>query len=213
MTPSLARNALTIPRKKAKQIRQRIGYLNQEQIERLLQTAKEYGPREHCMILLALSHGLRASEICNLKLEDVNLKTRQISIKRLKNSLDGVQDFLHVKGNSLFDEGAVLKTWMDARKPDGDTYLFNSQCSTQISRVQVYRLFNEIAKRADIPEGLRHPHVLKHSLAVAMVKKNVSAFTIQQMLGHRSIQSTLVYAKSNDQDASAARNQVFNSLF
>ncbi len=69
MTPSLARNILTIPRKRAKQIRQRIGYLNQEQIERLLQAAEIYGPREHCMILLGLSHGLRASEICNLKIQ------------------------------------------------------------------------------------------------------------------------------------------------
>src|ERR1700761_6643411 len=87
MTPSILKNLVRMPKQRAKQVRSRISYLSNEQLERFLQAAKEYGPREHAMFLFAVAHGARAQEICNLRLSDVNFKTEQVHIARLKGSL------------------------------------------------------------------------------------------------------------------------------
>src|SRR5712692_8393359 len=111
MTPSIVKNVVRMPKQRTKQVRSRISYMSNEQLERFLKAAKEFGPREHAMFLFAVAHGARASEICNLRLSDVNLKSEQIHIARLKGSLDSTQGLLRVKGNSLFDERAAFKTW------------------------------------------------------------------------------------------------------
>src|ERR1700733_6407706 len=144
MTPSIARNVVRMPKQRAKQVRSRISYLSSEQLERFLQAAKEYGQREHAMFLFAVAHGARASEIANLRLTDINFKTEQIHIARLKGSLESTQNLLKVKGNGLFNEAAVLKVWLNVRKPDADNFVFNSQKATKLNRVTVYKLFKAI---------------------------------------------------------------------
>lgn len=215
MTPSVIKNAdvIRMPKKRAKQVRTRINYMDNAQLERFLRAAKEYGPREHGMFLFAVAHGARASEIANLKLSDINFKTEQVHIARLKGSLDSTQNLLRVKGNSLFNEAAVLKAWLDVRKPDAGEFVFNSQKSTRLDRITVYKLFKVIAQKAGLDEKLQHPHVLKHTAAMLMVRAGANAFLIRQHLGHRSFDSTLAYVNPSDADASAAAAQAFDKAF
>jgi len=213
MTPSIARNIVRLPKQRVKQVRSRISYLSSEQLQRFLQAAKEYGPREHAMFLFAVAHGARASEIANLRITDINFSSEQIHIARLKGSLDSTQNLLKVKGNSLFNESAVLKAWLDVRQPDADNFMFNSQKSTQLNRVTVYKLFKAIARKAGLGETLQHPHVLKHTAAMLMVQQGANAFLIRQHLGHRSFDSTLAYVNPSDADASAAAAKAFNQIF
>ena len=110
--------------------------------------AKEFGPREHAMFLFAVAHGARAQEIANLRLTDINFNNEQIHIARLKGSLDSTQNLLKVKGNALFDEKAALKAWLAVREPDADNFVFNSQKSTQLNRVTVYKLFQSHRKES-----------------------------------------------------------------
>src|SRR5215813_5392788 len=157
MTPSILKNVVRMPKKQAKPVRTRISYMTSEQLERFLKAAKESGPREHAMFLFAVAHGARAQEICNLRLSDINFHNEQVHIARLKGSLASTQTLLKVKGNSLFDEKAALKAWLAVRKPDADNFVFNSQKSTQLNRVTVFRLFQGIARKAGLGEALQHP--------------------------------------------------------
>src|ERR1700685_2718334 len=116
MTPSIVRNIGRMPKQRAKQGRSRISYLSSEQLERFLKAAKEYGPREHAMFLFAVAHGARAQEIANLRISDINFNNEQVHIARLKGSLPSTQTLLKVKGNSLFDEKAALKSWLAVRR-------------------------------------------------------------------------------------------------
>jgi type 1 fimbriae regulatory protein FimB len=206
-------DAVRIPRQRAKQVRSRISYMDNAQLERFLQAAKGYGPREHAMFLFAVAHGARASEICNLRVSDINFKSEQIHIARLKGSLDSTQTLLRVKGNSVFNETATIKAWLDVRKADADDFVFNSQKSTRLNRVTVYKLFRAIARVAGLPEALQHPHVLKHTAAMLMVRAGANAFLIRQHLGHRSFDSTLAYVNPSDGDASAAAAKAFSVAF
>jgi integrase len=213
MSPSVERNVIRMPKQRAKQVRSRISYLSNEQLQRVLEAAKEYGPREHAMFLFAVAHGARAQEIANLRLSDINFKTEQIHIARLKGSLDSTQNLLKVKGNSLFNEAAALKAWLEVRQPDADSFVFNSQKSTQLNRVTVYKLFKAIARKAGLGETLQHPHVLKHTAAMLMVQQGCNAFMIRQHLGHRSFDSTLAYVNPSDSEASAASAKAFSQIF
>ena len=213
MTPSIVKNVVRMPKQRAKQVRSRISYLSNEQLQRFLEAAREYGAREHAMFLTAVAHGARASEIANLRLSDINFKTEQIHIARLKGSLDSTQTLLRVKGNSLFNEAAALKAWLDTRKPDADNFVFNSQKATKLSRITIYKIFKAIAKKAGLGEALQHPHVLKHTAAMLMVQQGANAFLIRQHLGHRSFDSTLAYVNPSDSEASAASAKAFNQAF
>jgi integrase/recombinase XerD len=209
MTPSIVKNA---PKQRAKQVRTRISYMTAEQLERFLTAAKEYGPREHAMFLFAVAHGARAQEIANLRISDINFNNEQVHIARLKGSLDSTQNLLKVKGNALFDEKAVLKAWLAVRQDDADNFVFNSQKSTQLNRVTVYKIFKAIARKIGLGETLQHPHVLKHTAAMMMVQQGANAFLIRQHLGHRSFDSTLAYVNPSDADASAASAKAFSQV-
>jgi len=187
--------------------------MSNEQLERFLQSAKEYGPREHAMFLFAVAHGARASEIANLRLSDINFKTEQIHIARVKGSLSSTQNLLKVKGNSLFNEAVTLKAWLGVRKADADNFVFNSQKATRLSRITVYKLFKVVAHKAGLGETLQHPHVLKHTAAMLMVQQGANAFLIRQHLGHRSFDSTLAYVNPSDSEASAAAAKAFSQAF
>jgi integrase len=178
--------------------------MSNEQLERFLRAAKEHGPRSHAMFLFAVAHGARASEVCNLRVSDINFKSEEVRIIRLKGSLDSTQTLLRVKGNSVFNEAAALKGWLAVRQPDADNFVFNSQKSTRLNRITVFKLFRTIARAAGLPDALQHPHVLKHTAAMLMVRAGANAFLIRQHLGHRSFGSTLAYVNPSDGDASAA---------
>jgi integrase len=187
--------------------------MDNEQLDRFLHAAKEHGPREHAMFLFAVAHGARASEISNLRISDINFKTEQVHIARLKGSLDSTQNLLRVKGASLFNETAALRAWLDVRERDADDFVFNSQRATRLSRITVYKLFRAIARATGLPETLQHPHVLKHTAAMLMVRAGANAFLIRQHLGHRSFDSTLAYVHPTDNDASAAAAKAFSVAF
>lgn len=206
-------NLIRMPKQRSKQVRSRISYMDNAQLEGFLKAAKEHGPREHAMFLFAVAHGARASEICNLRISDINFKSEQVRIARLKGSLESTQTLLRVKGNSVFNEAAALKGWLSVRQPDADNFVFNSQKSTRLSRITVYKLFRAIARLAGLPDALQHPHVLKHTAAMLMVRAGANAFLIRQHLGHRSFGSTLAYVNPSDGDASAAAAKAFSVAF
>lgn len=56
----------------------------------------------------------------------------------------------------------------------------NSQKSTRLNRVTVFKLFMAIARKAGLPETLQHPHVLKHTTPMTMVHQGANAFSVRQ---------------------------------
>src|SRR4051812_5575454 len=112
MFGAIAANVVRMPSKREHKPKTTLAYLSADQLQRVLKAAKEHGAREHCMFLFAVAHGARASEICNLRLADLNLKQGTVHIARLKGSLDSTQNLLKVKGNPLFDEEKAFRTWL-----------------------------------------------------------------------------------------------------
>ena len=165
-----------------------------------------------CEILVA-RHGLRASEICGLKLADVDLKNFAVTIERLKGSLKTVQPLSEHRGQPLLDEVKALKACLAERVEDGSGYLFLSQKGGALGRTQFFRTFQSITEAVGLPAEKRHPHVLKHSLTSHLVAGNVNLALVRQALGHRSINSTMRYVGTSDGQAAEAAQTALMRLF
>ena len=193
--------------------RGRMIILTPQEMIALLKAAKNRSTREWAMILLAYRHGLRASEVCGVKLPDVDLKAGSISIRRLKGSLHTIQPLYQHRGQPLLDETAALRAWLRKRPADGSDYLFTSQKGGKLGRTQFFRNFQTVAESAGLAVEKRHPHVLKHSLASHLVAGNANLALIRQALGHRSISSTMQYIGTSDSQAAEALQRALMGLF
>jgi integrase len=186
--------------------------LTPEEIRKVLKIAATESKRNHAMILLAFRHGMRTSEVCGLKLSDIDLKNGEITIRRLKNSLKTTQPLTDVQGEPLLSEKRVLKAWLAERKDPSD-YVFTSQKGGRLDRSAFFRMFQSVAERAGLPKDKRHGHCLKHSLGFALVAQNVNLALIKQALGHRSIASTAVYTVPSDEMTGKVVSQAIANLF
>ena len=190
-----------------------MNHLTPDELLAVLKAARSRSARDWCMILLAYRHGMRASEVCDLKLADVDTKAGSISVRRLKGSLHTVQPLYRHKGQPLLDEVTALRTWLRQRESDGSDYLFLSQKGGRLHRSQFFRVFRACAEEAGLPPRKRHPHCLKHSLASHLVQGNVNLALVRQCLGHKAIGSTMKYVGTSDAQASEAAQAALMRLY
>lgn len=188
-------------------------YLEPGEVLAVLKAAKAKGAREFAMILLAYRHGMRASEVCNLRLGDLDMNDGNILIARLKGSLRTTQAVTEHRGEPLLNEVRALRDWLRQRRNDGSDFLFTSQKGGRLDRSQFFRLFRDIADAAGLPAEKQHPHALKHSLATHLVLANMNLALVKQQLGHKSISSTMRYVTTSDGQASKATSTALMEIY
>jgi integrase len=176
--------------------------LTPEEILKVLRVASK-SKRNLAMILLAYRHGMRASEVCELRLADLDFKNGQVTIRRLKGSLTTTQPLSDHPGQPLLSERRVLRAWLAERR-DASNFVFVSQKGGRIHRSQFFRIFQSVAERAGLPADRRHPHCLKHALGFSLVAGNVNLAIVKQALGHKNIASTAIYAVPTDEQTGRA---------
>ncbi|WP_287963022.1 tyrosine-type recombinase/integrase [Alcanivorax sp.] len=167
-------------------------YLFPSEIDRLIEAAKKsprHGVRNSLMVLLAYRHGLRISELVDLRLSDFDLQASRMNCRRLKGSLQNVHP---VEG----DEQRLIKRWLRIRPNRSSDYLFVSERGTPITRQAAWRIFREAGEKAKLPVKV-HPHMLKHSCGYALADKGYDTRLIQEYLGHKNIQNTVRYTQTN----------------
>ncbi|MBV6817855.1 tyrosine-type recombinase/integrase [Rahnella sp. PD12R] len=169
-------------------------YLTRTEMERLV-GAVSAGINEHrdkCMLLMCFIHGLRVSELAGLRVQDVEFSTKTIYISRLKNGFS-VQHPIQNR------EMVFIRKWLEIRPQylDSDSsWLFLSRHGGKLSRQQLYRLFRKYGENAGINVAV-HPHMLRHACGYALADNGCDTRLIQDYLGHRSIQNTVIYTASN----------------
>jgi len=174
--------------------------------------------RDTAMFHLMLSYGLRCLEVKILSVRDLNFKVKppQIYVTRVKerhwrkDPKSGKKVYVK-KGRAgdwydLSDSNvARLVEWLEAREtlPNTDYSgpLFCARQGATISTNQINYLTHQYAKAAGLePPGRKlrkgqyiYPHQFRHSCAIRLARKGLSAFDIMKWLGHRSVISTQEY--------------------
>ncbi len=168
--------------------RQMPKYLTEEEVRKLLDAAKDR-PRDYAILSLLAYSGLRVSELCNLRIEDVDLSERVVYVHSGKGDKDRIV---------VISEKAAeaIENYIFSRE-DSLEFLFSSQKSEKITRVQVFRIVKKYAVKAGIKKNVT-PHVLRHTLATTMLRRGVDIRYIQQFLGHSSVATTQIYTHVDD---------------
>ena len=126
-------------------------YLTQREIERLMDCARKhgrYGHRDATMILAAYRHGLRASEVCDLQWQQIELSEGRLHVHRVKNGIPSVHP---IRGDEM---RALRKLRRDYPK---DAYVFVSERGGPISPIGFHRLVQRLGEAAKMPFPI-HPH-------------------------------------------------------
>ena len=159
----------------------------------ILKTATRwYQTRDYCIAALFLNTGLRLSELCNVKLKDLNLDERAIRIVRKGNKE------AYISFDS--DTAGFLKRWIQFRKNyRGATvqeHLFISKWGRPICVCTVIEMIKAYSIRAGVVKGSDRaitPHKLRHSFATRLLANGENLRTVQELLGHSSLVSTQIY--------------------
>jgi type 1 fimbriae regulatory protein FimB len=168
-------------------------HLVSAEVERLIAATKgsRNEARDRCLLLLKFRHGLRVSEACGLKMSQVDIESRVLHVARLKKGLSTTHPLRP-------DEIRAIKTWLIERKrlkPEGDAF-FVSERRQPLSRKTAWLAIRSYGEKAGLSVSA-HPHMLRHACGFALADQGADTRLIQDYLGHRNIQHTVMYTATN----------------
>lgn len=167
--------------------------LSEEEIQRIINACADgtpIGMRDRAMVELAYGAGLRASELCSLRLKD----------------LDSSNGFLYARGKGDKERNVpyvggvrkVVEDYIENYRPALDKskqeWLFLSKSGRQMRRESFWQIMRKRGRQASgISLKRLHPHILRHSFATHLLRNGMDQRTLQEILGHSSIITTEKY--------------------
>ena len=169
-------------------------WIHQEDVEKLLGICDQTtvtGQRNHTILLFLARLGLRSGEVVNMTLDDINWEAGEIKVGGKSRK----QDRLPLPK----DVGEALAKYLCNGRP---------RCSTRrvfvrmkapvcgfVDSSAVYSMVRRAFDRAGLNPANKGPHILRHSLATNMLRKGASLGEIGEILRHRDLSTTQIYAK------------------
>ncbi len=185
---------------------QPLQYLSESQINRLtnsfqswfdqkdISDAKRRIRGRYWLVFLTLRFtGARISEVVNVKPDDIdfrNTEIRLITLKRHNPKKKGSYRIIPVPGNVTAEAANYL-----AQYPYMKDKIFS------INRSNFYKVFQERCIESNIPKEMAHPHILRHTRAIELLRAGVPVTIVQDLLGHSALTTTAVYLKISGQEA------------
>ncbi len=167
-------------------------FLSLEEVDRLLKQpdmTSVVGLRDRAMIELMYSCGLRVSELCSLRVSDLEAeagclrcigkgdKERLVPVGR--QALEVVQRYLRMSRPKLLREGSSPS-------------LFLNQKGSKVGRIAFWKTLGQYGRKAGLRKALK-PHMLRHSFATHLLDRGADLRSVQMMLGHSDISTTQIY--------------------
>ncbi|HEX5226218.1 MAG TPA: site-specific tyrosine recombinase XerD [Bryobacteraceae bacterium] len=167
-------------------------YLNKQQIDDLLAAcdgSKPQGTRDRAMLELLYASGLRVSELCGVRVSELDLNMGVLRVTGKGNK----QRMVPVGKSAL---QAVERYLGDGRprllKGRPSPYLFVTNRGGAMTRQAFWQLLGGYGKKAGIFHNLT-PHVLRHTFATHLLEGGADLRSLQSMLGHSDISTTQIY--------------------
>ena len=163
-------------------------YLTESEVERLTNAAKRnrWGHRDATMVLVAYKHGLRASELVDLRWEQVDFRAATLHVRRAKQGSPSTHPILG-------DELRALRRLHREQEPKSP-FVFTSERGAPFSTAGFARMIERAGVDAKLAFKV-HPHMLRHACGYALVNKGHDTRALQAYLGHRNIQHTVRYTE------------------
>jgi site-specific recombinase XerD len=167
-------------------------YLNPEEYNRLLAAAGAH-PRDFCILTLFLQTGIRISELCELRLDDIELDASLLHVR--------VGKGMAARSIELEKKAIrALKTWLESRPTTFDDHLFVHKDGVQLKEWGVRDLLEKYRVQAGVTKKIS-PHSLRHTFASFKAQQGVSPFQLKDWLGHARLDTTAIYVHMARQNA------------
>jgi integrase len=187
VTPATTNRTVTPKRPPNANVRTR-EYLTEAEVERLMEAAKgnRWGHRDATMILVAYRHGLRVSELVDLRWAQVEFRTATLHVRRAKQGTPSTHPILG-------DELRALRRLQREQDPKS-AFIFTSERGAPFSTGGFARMVERAGAVAKL--GIKaHPHMLRHACGYALANKGHDTRALQAYLGHKNIQHTVRYTE------------------
>ena len=155
------------------------------------------GIRDKAMLEFTYATGMKASEITNLKMNDINLNDEYVVCN------DGYKKRVIPLGKIAVE---AIKKYLEISRPflvkdDDEKSFFVNINGGQLTRQGFWKIIKQYQNQANIEKGIT-PHVLRHSFATHLLQNGADLNAIQNMMGHVDISSTEVYLQFLNNDLS-----------
>lgn len=134
--------------------------------------------RDRAIVLLLLDTGIRASELCNLTIDDLNRVTNHIlvfgkgkkerSVPISKNTSDAIEEYLHNRGHL-----------------SPSTPLFTKENGKPLERTLLRRILADLGAKAGVNNV--YPHRFRHTFAIQFLRNRGNIYSLQKILGHSTL--------------------------
>jgi len=168
-------------------------YLREEQLAAFMSSFREtpVGLRDRAMALLMATVGLRAGEVANLKIDDIDWRKSSMRLDKTKSCRT---DYLPLVSTA----GKALAAYLRRRPQSVERHIFVTHITPvgrPLTSSAVRRAMRRAFMRCFPGEPSRGPHVLRHTLATGMLEKGATFKEIADILRHKNIETTAIYAK------------------
>src|SRR5262245_7715721 len=186
VVPGIVNRTVMPRRAKNSELRTR-EYLTEHEVETLMAAARKnrHGHRDATMILIAFRHGLRASELVDLRWDQVDFNRAILHVRRAKQGTPSVHP---LTGREM----RPLRRLQ--RENEASPFAFVSERGAPFTTAGFARMMERAATVAGLKLKV-HPHMLRHSCGFALANAGHDTRALQAYLGHRNIQHTVRYTE------------------
>ncbi len=165
-------------------------FLTQDEIQNLLakpQMQDRLGQRDRCILELLYASGLRVSELCDLRLTDIDKERRLLRVFG-KGSKERIVP-IHKLAMQLLN--CYLQEWRKLFSPRDD-FVFLNRSGRGLTRQYIWKMIKKYAVESGISRSIS-PHTFRHSFATHLLEGGADLRTVQILLGHSDIAATEIY--------------------
>jgi integrase len=186
VTPTIEKRTVMPRRAKNATLRTR-EYLTEAEVEALIAAVRQnrHGHRDATMLLIAFRHALRASEIVDLRWDQVDFNRASLHVRRSKGGTPSVHP---LTGSEM----RALRRLQ--RESTTSPFVFVSERDAPFTTAGFARMVERTASTARLQLKV-HPHMLRHACGFALANAGHDTRAVQAYLGHRNIQHTVRYTE------------------
>jgi type 1 fimbriae regulatory protein FimB/type 1 fimbriae regulatory protein FimE len=163
-------------------------YLTVKEVTKLIDGARasrRYGHRDATMILIAYRHGLRVSELCALRWDQIDFERGLLHVRRVKNGTPSVHP---LGGTELRSLRRLLREQPESR------YIYLTERQSPMSAAGFRKMLTRTGEETEFPFPV-HPHMLRHACGYKLANDGRDTRALQHYLGHKNIQHTVRYTE------------------
>lgn len=146
--------------------------------------------RDRVLFELMYSSGMRISEILRLKIRDIDFENRMVLVLRGKGQKDRVEPLNEVSV-------LMLKKFLSSRLQHKEQYVFMGRYENHLNRRAAETRFKKWIRAAGIKKRNLSMHSVRHSIAVHLLENGANVRYVQELLGHESIETTVIYTRAS----------------